>query len=130
MSKPPTASRPSAPEVAPVEYQGVRYEQDRHGDRASGDQPGGYLVAVDAETGARLWRLKVYEVPDHSAAGVPNMGRYFRSMRLVPDRPELEIENESGGRYLVNVETRTVKDVSPIPASAPPRPPAGPKPKP
>ena len=46
----PSASRPSAPVVPAIEHQGVRYAQDSHDDRA-GDQPGGYLVAIDAKSG-------------------------------------------------------------------------------
>lgn len=72
-----------------------------------GDQPGGYLCAVDIATGQRLWMLKVYEVQDHSPFGVDVIGLYFKTMKQVPGRGELEIENESGSRFLVDVEQRT-----------------------
>lgn len=93
MTSPPSVSRPPAPAVAPVVHAGVRYEQ-ASSDERQGDQDGGYLVALGAGSGARLWRLKVYEVPDHRAAGVAMGGIYFRTLCLVPDRNELEIENE------------------------------------
>ena len=128
MSNAPTSSRPPPPKVAPVEYDGVRYEQDGFGSRASGDQPGGYLAAIDARSGARLWRLKVYEIADQSAAGVETFARHFRSMRLVPGRAELEVESETGSRYLVDLAKRTSTLLaSPPPAS--PHPPDKPKPK-
>ena len=125
----PSASRPSAPVVAPVEHQGVRYAQDGHDDRA-GDQPGGYLVALDAKTGQRLWRLKVYAVPDARAQGRPALPRYFRALRLGADKSSLEIENEAGGVYRVDLSARTSAQISGPPASAPARPPAAPKPLP
>lgn len=130
MSNPPQASRPPAPSVEPIVHKGVRYEEDRV-DASKGDRNGGYLAAIDAETGEKLWRLQVYEVPDHSAQGLPNIGRYFRSMRLVPGRDELEIENEAGGRYLVDLVNRTSTH---LPSSAPEKrqdedAPAKPKPK-
>jgi hypothetical protein len=78
-------------------------------------------VAIDAKTGARLRMLKVYDVADHSAAGVSSPGRSFRSMTLVPGRDELAIEDETGGRYAVDVANRTVRIVSEPKAAATPR---------
>jgi len=128
MTSPPSVSRPPAPAVAPVVHAGVRYEQ-ASSDERQGDQDGGYLVALGAGSGARLWRLKVYEVPDHRAAGVAMGGIYFRTLCLVPDRNELEIENEAGGVYRFDLATRAVmKTGGPLEVS--PTPPAKPKPKP
>jgi hypothetical protein len=56
--------------------------------------------------------LKVYEVPVHDAAGVSTPGRYFRSMKLISGRDEIEIENEVGGKYLVDLNKRTSTWVS------------------
>ena len=130
MSKPPSASRGPAPVVKPVEHNGIRYAQDSQDER-QGDQNGGYLVALDAETGARLWRLTVYEVPDPGPNGPKGMGNYFRAMRLVTSNM-LEIENEGGGVYHVNLDTRAVTQVSGPPPTDPNKPvkPAKPKPMP
>ena len=128
MTIPPSVSRPSAPVVSPVVHAGVRYEQDGSDER-QGDQAGGYLVALDEKNGTRLWRLKVYEVPDHRAAGVAMGGIYFRAMRLVPDKNELEIENEGGGVYRVDLATHAVTKIA-GPLEVSPTPPAKPKPKP
>jgi hypothetical protein len=122
----PTSSRPPLPEVPPVEYEGVRYAQDGLGSEAGGDQASGYLAAIDMRSGAHLWRLQVYELADPGAAG--DCARHFRSMRLVPGRAELEIESETGSRYLVDLAGRTSTLLSsPAPASA--RPPGKAKPK-
>jgi hypothetical protein len=86
-----------------------------------GNQPGGHLAAIDAKTGARLWMLKVYELQDHSAAGVDNIGVYFRSMALIPGQDELEIETETGARYRVDLARRTSTPITqPKPPSLPP----------
>jgi len=127
MNTPPSSSRPSAPEVAPIEHAGVRYEQDQ-ADEHKGDQDGGYLAASDAKTGERLWRLKVYDVPDYKSAGVSVGGIYFRSMRLISSSNELEIENEVGSLYRVELATHSVKKISGPPDKAPPVPAAKPKP--
>lgn len=127
MSTPPSGSRPPAPHVAPVERNGIRYEQDRH-DESQGDQPGGYLAAIDATTGKRLWRLKVYEVPDHRSAGL-QLSIYFRSMHLAGGGDLLQIEDETGRVFQVSLATRGVTQISGPPATAPAQP-AKPKPKP
>ena len=103
----PSASRPAPPEVPGVDHKGVHYEQDMQSSTL-----GGQLAAYDQKTGARLWTLRVYEVKDHTAAGVSSPGVYFRSMKLVPGRDELAIENEVGGRYTVDLAKRTVTTVS------------------
>ena len=128
MKAPPQASRPSPPQVDPVEHDGVRYEQDDF-DVTAGDQRGGYLAAIDSETGEKLWRLKVYEVEDTSPESVPSFARYFRSMRLVPGRDELEIEDESGGRYLVDLNARTSTETYSPEQDAEPEPPDAKRPE-
>ena len=102
----PSASRPAPPEVAGIEHKGVHYAQDMQSSTL-----GGTLAAFDVKSGARLWTLKVYEVKDHAAAGVSGHPVYFRSMRLVPGRDELAIENEVGARYTVDLAKRSVTAV-------------------
>ena len=113
MSKktPPGASRPAPPVIDPVEVSGVRYQQDTDALRHGGDQRGGYLVAIDPATGARLWMLKVYLVPPAPSPALPSFGRHFRRMTLLDDN-KLEIENEVGGMYRVDLGARTATWVS------------------
>jgi hypothetical protein len=102
----PSASRPAPPEVPGVDHKGVHYEQDMQSSTL-----GGLLAAYDTRTGARLWTLKVYEVKDHSAAGVQGQPVYFRSMAVVAGRDELAIENEVGARYTVDLANRSVTTI-------------------
>lgn len=113
----PTTSRPSSPDVPPVEYRGVRYQQDRHDDSA-GDQPGGYLVAIDIKTGERLWRVKVYNIAQQPP-GAPVQALYFRSLQLAPDGRALIVENEAGGVYRVDLSSRSSVQVSGPPETVP-----------
>jgi hypothetical protein len=129
MSQAPLSSRPPSPVVAAVEHNGVHYVQDSFDER-QGDQPGGYLAALDAKTGARLWRLQVYPVPDYRAAGLPAMARNFRALRLAADGQALEVENESGALYRVDLATRAVSQLSGPPAAGTEAPKPKPKPKP
>jgi hypothetical protein len=95
---PPGASRPAPPRVDPIEHEGVRYQQDMDAQYHGGDQPGGYLVAVDPASGARLWMVKVYHIAAPTRPGLPAMGRYFRRMSLLPDGKHVEVENEVGAQ--------------------------------
>ncbi len=102
MSDAPTSSRPPPPEVEAIVHDGVRYEEDKVS-AEDNDQNGGYLAAFDAETGEKLWRLKVYEVTDYSDDGIDNIGLHFASMRLWAEQGQIEIVNESGSRYRFNL---------------------------
>lgn len=134
MSNTPQASRPAPPKVDAIEYQGIRYEQDMQSYRFGGDQPGGYLVAIKSDTGERLWMLKVYKLENYDDQGIDTIGLYFKSMHLIPNKKILEIENEAGGRYIVDLENRTAtvvfestaspdKNISDPPPPPPPPPP-------
>lgn len=120
MTNPPQASRPAPPAVPPVFHKGVRYEQDMESTQHGGDPFGGYLMAVDAATGARLWILKIYQVTPQTVPGLPTFDRFFKRMALVSDRDELLIEDEAGGRYLVDLVRRSVTVVFQPPTATPP----------
>jgi hypothetical protein len=121
MSQDPQASRPAPHVIKSIEHKGIRYEQDMQSYDHGGDQPGGYLVAIDTKTGERLWMLKVYEVQNHDSSGVDTIGLYFKSMKLVTGHDELEIENESGSRFRVDLIAKTSMQVStPKTSSLPP----------
>lgn len=107
----PTGSRPPAPEVAPVEHQGVRYSQVVNGQARGLDQSTGYLVATDLETDKDLWTLKVYEVTTDPNLEQDVQRIYFKSMVLEPDGKSLLIEREFSGKFRVDLEKRSVSKV-------------------
>jgi len=129
MSPSPSDSRPPAPQVTPVEHDGIRYIEDAHDDR-QGDQPGGYLAAIDIKSGTRLWRLKVYEIASNPANGIAPVAIYFRAMRLGAGGDFLEIEDETGRVFRVSLGSRVVTQIAGPAASSPPKSPAKPKPMP
>jgi hypothetical protein len=131
MSHPSTGTdRPAPPDVQPVLHDGVRYEQDLGGHEPSGSAPGGTLAAYDAGSGKLLWRLQVYTVRSEPGAPASHPGRYFRTMTLGPAGDVLEIEDEVGGHYRVDLAHRTVQRVGGPPQGSTPTAPARPKPKP
>lgn len=108
-------SRPAPPVVAPIEHNGIRYEQDMQSYGHGGDQPGGYLTAINVKTGERLWMLKVYDVSDLSESGVDSIGIYFKSMALVSGRDALEIEDETGRHFIFDLINKASAQVSETP---------------
>lgn len=104
---PPRLSRIPAPQVAPIEIDGVRYQQIRNGLLAGFDQMGGWLEAVDAVSGERLWVLKVYENRRDPTLEGDAQDVFFRSMSRQSDGTLL-VENERRGRFVVDPKARTV----------------------
>ncbi|MFG6486024.1 hypothetical protein ACG04R_05020 [Roseateles sp. BYS78W] len=99
-------SRIPPPKVAPVVVDGIRYAQ-MAGDLAADGQMGGMLAAFGAG-GEVLWTLKVYDnrrLITNLEGDVQDV--FFRSMSVDPDR-RLRIINESGGIFLVDLQTRSV----------------------
>ena len=107
----PDASVPPAPEAAPVEHKGVRYQE-------KADTLGGVLEAVDIATGKTLWTLKVYESGDDSAP-VDGIGNYFTSITVGPGDDQLTIESGVGYKYEVDLATRTSEQISAPPPKKP-----------
>ncbi|MBC7699602.1 hypothetical protein [Aquabacterium sp.] len=102
-----SGSRIPAPTVPPVSIGGVRYEQVRNGLSAGFEQMGGYLAAVDETTGSQLWTLKVYDNQRVPGKEGDVQDVFFKSMSLQANG-QLLIQNERGGRFLVDPKTQTV----------------------
>lgn len=118
MQTPPSPCRPPSPNVPAIDHAATRYQQASH---THGEEPGSFLVATDLATGAQLWRVRIYGYPDVRKHGVEAIGRFFASMRLLPDEKTIEIVDETGGIYHVDLETRSVSDIDGPPAHATPK---------
>jgi hypothetical protein len=100
-------SRPPPPSVPPVLIDGIRYVQLTN-PRPVGLAPGGgWLVAVDAKTGEPLWSLRVYDNQSDPADEADVQLVFFRSMKRVRGERSLEIENERGEKFRVDLATRS-----------------------
>lgn len=130
MKATPSADRPPPPDVPPIVHKGVRYEQDLGATAPAGTAAGGLLAAFDHASNARLWQLQVYTVVDRSPPGLSAPERYFHAMALVPGRDALWVDDETGSRYLVDLNDRTSTKLSGPPDFDPPAPPRKAKPKP
>ncbi len=103
--------RRAPPKVAAVTLDGVRYEQTVLPRSEATGQRTGYLAAYKGSSDERLWRLRVYELKVDPNLEGDVQDVYFAKMEASSDGHELLIENETGGRYAVDVRTQGVRKI-------------------
>ena len=101
-------SRLPPPKVAPVVVDGVQYTQVTNPERVGLAPGGGWLAASDAKTGKVLWTLRVYGNPINPADEADVQLLFFSRMARVGKQRILEIENEDGEVYRVDLDARSV----------------------
>lgn len=94
--------------VEPLSHNGIRYEALQWGRQRGLDQNGGYIAAIDEETGEELWILKVYQVTydDDMEGDVQDV--FIVNLTLDEPSGRLMVENEECMRYVVDPVTRTI----------------------
>ena len=100
----------SPPDVSPLEYKGVRYQQDCETDFVEREYAATYLSATDVETEKLLWLVKVRDCimpPDDDPSDVGYID--INKMTVGPSEDELTIETVVGSRHLIDLKTRTAK---------------------
>ena len=97
-----SGSRGRPPAVAPIDHDGVRYEQLKNL-TAEGLPPGGYVVATEIASGKRLWLSRLYESPINPNIEADVQWTFFRSMALDRERGVLVVVDEKGRTYLVDL---------------------------
>lgn len=96
--------------VEPVSYRGVRYEAIDKPALRDLDPACGFIVAIDETDGTEKWVLQVY------ASDMPeDIEDHKRNVRIARLRlrglfnKRLEVINERGARFQVNLDTRAVQ---------------------
>lgn len=126
------------PKVSPLEYEGMRFQQDRHTQFNEREFAATYLSAVDIKTGELLWIVKICDClrypPTPEILPVD-----FKKLALGPNEDELTIETTAGSRHVVDIKTHEVTLVydpdwsikprvaGPVDESQPPMPPPWPR---
>ncbi len=95
--------------VEPVSRKGVRYEALHWGKERGLGQNGGYVAAIDEATGEELWLLKIYDVVYDDDMEDDKQDLFISSLKLSRWRDRLTVRDERGGRYVVDLATRTVE---------------------
>ncbi|WP_295451062.1 hypothetical protein [uncultured Thiodictyon sp.] len=94
--------------VNPVRKGGVRYEALHWGKERGFGQNGGYIVAVDEQTGAELWHLKVYDVRYDDDREGDKQDVFITRLSIGWFDPRLRVDNERGERFLIDLATREI----------------------
>lgn len=108
----PSGKRVGPPKVPPVEVGGVRIEVLHWGKRRGLEQNGGYIVAHDRATGRELWTLKVYDVVYTPPMEEDVQDIFIKRMRPTASGDGLEITDERGRRYAVDLAGPSARALS------------------
>lgn len=99
--------RREPPRPDPVTFGGVRYEAVLWGKVRNLGQNGGFVLAVDEETGTEKWIVKVYDIIYDSRMEEDKQDVFISKLELDSDK-FLHVVNEKGAQFLVNIETKEV----------------------
>jgi hypothetical protein len=105
----PAAAKRLAPEpVAPVSFEGRRYEAVQFGKARGLEQNGGYVAAIDEASGRELWVQRIYRIRYDRDIEGDKQDVFITGLTLAPATRTLSIENERGARYRLDLRTRKV----------------------
>lgn len=104
----PQGKRVGPPDVKPVTIGGVRYEAIHWGRERGLKQNGGYIAAIDAASGKELWILKIYQIDYIPKLETDVQDIFIESMKAGASGQSLEIVDEKGRGYTVNLKNKKV----------------------
>jgi hypothetical protein len=102
------AKRVGPPKVPPVTLGKTRYEVVHWGRKRGLGQNGGYIAALNAKSGAELWILKVYDIQYQEKLETDVQDIFIKTMTKSKTKNALDITDEQGRTYKVDVESRKV----------------------
>jgi hypothetical protein len=106
---PGEAKRLAPDPVAPVSFEGHRYEAVAFGKARGLGQNGGYVAAIDEASGRELWVQRIYRIRYDRRLEGDKQDVFITGLTLLPAEHALRIENERGARYRLDLRTRQVR---------------------
>ena len=103
-----SVSRAPASHVPPIVVDGVRYEPTSQTTIPDSDHAPGVLGAYNAETGAKLWAVKVADQVIDERLETDVQEDYIAILVATPEG-KLHVTTETGLKYEVNPATRAVR---------------------
>lgn len=104
----PRPKRVAPPKVNAVTVGKLRFDAIHWGRSRGFGQNGGYIAALDADSGRELWTLKVYDVTYDSGMEQDVQDVFIEEMKA--DGDKLVITDENDRRYVVDPASRTVRE--------------------
>jgi len=108
IAMPGEAKRLAPDPVAPVSFEGRRYEAMPWGKARGLGQNGGYVAAIDEASGRELWVQRIYAIHYDRGLEGDKQDVFITGLTLLPAAHALLIENERGARYRLDLRTRKV----------------------
>src|SRR3954463_6359057 len=105
---PGQAKRLAPDPVAPVSFEGRRYQAIDFGKARGFGQNGGYVAAIDEASGRQLWIRRIYRIRYDRGREGDKQDVFITGLTLLPAARALAIENERGERYRLDLGTRKV----------------------
>jgi hypothetical protein len=102
--------RRGPPDVEPVRFDNLEIRALHWGRRHGLPQNGGYIEAWKPGKDQPEWRLRVYEIVYDDVMEEDVQDLFIESMALLPEG-SLQVRDEDGNEYLVNLTTREVQVV-------------------
>ncbi len=106
---PAEAKRLAPDPVAPVSFEGRRYEAITFGKARGLGQNGGYVAAIDEASGRELWVQRIYRIRYDRGLEGDKQDVFITGLTLLPAARALRIENERGASYRLDLRTRQVR---------------------
>jgi hypothetical protein len=106
---PGEAKRLAPDPVAPVSFEGRRYEAIPFAKARGLGQNGGYVAAIDEASGRELWVQRIYRVSYDRGHEGDKQDVFITGLTVLPTEHALRIENERGARYRLDLRTRRVR---------------------
>lgn len=94
-------------DVEPVIYNGIKFTAPHWAYQHGGKQNGGYVEALDAETGKKLWGLRVYKVEYDLSMETDVQDIFITSLSI--EDGKLIVVNERKDTYEVDLATKKVE---------------------
>ena len=105
-----TMKKRTAPgQVEPVRLDGVRYERMGSGNVRDLGQNGGYVVAIDDQTGEELWVRKIYDIEYDDEIEEDKQDVFITGLAVDLAKRVLLVSNERGERFVLDIDHRTVE---------------------
>lgn len=104
--------------VEPVVYGDIRYEALHWGKERDLGQNGGFVVAIDMNTGEELWVVRVYEIV-YGDKSPQKYDRFITELSLIEKGDALSVTDQSGAVYRLDLATRAVTVLSPAEGNSP-----------
>ena len=105
----PMGKRVGPPDVTPLTVGELRIEAIHWGKERGFQQNGGYIAAIDIATGKEVWTLKVYHIEYDEKMESDVQDIFIETLSKGQDSGTIEIVDERGRRYTVDLRSRSVK---------------------